>query len=355
MSYSCERQCHFLTSLGGKDPLAYYTAKTNGLDAMAEEIMEMAGMTDEDLPPVPSAVASSSKPLGPAPVITSQSELNWPQLGQSESYFDRALADGSDAVDEGGYANGYTNGEVKEDAWADEVDINGDAAEGEEVDEDEGWDLDAEVIDPVHEYVEEQAGVEEGELPSDVSPGVNEDEQWTRNSPLAADHAAAGAFETAMQASLEILRLDALYVCSSEYFLLQLLNRQVAAVNFAPLKPHFLAAYQSAHVHVSANPSLPAIRYNVRRNPETSELREVLPMAVYTLDDVTSTDLPEAYRLFGRGKFAEALVQFRTIMQKLLMVVVKTDSEAKEVSTAVIFCVNVQLLSKGCQLHFTGR
>jgi coatomer subunit alpha len=172
---------------------------------MAEEIMEMAGMTDEDLPPVPSAIASSSKPLAPAPVVTSQSELNWPQLGQSESYFDRALAAGTDAADDGGYVNGYTNGEVKEDAWADEVDMNG-AVEGEEVDEDEGWDLDAEVIESVHDDLEEPAGVEEGELPSDVSPGVNEDEQWTRNSPLAADHAAAGAFETAMQVSLQVPR-----------------------------------------------------------------------------------------------------------------------------------------------------
>jgi coatomer protein complex subunit alpha (xenin) len=181
------------------DPLAYYTAKSNGLDELAEEILEIAGMTDEDLPSPPSAASSSSKPLGPPPVITSQSELNWPQKGLGESYFDRALAAGIDAGEDAGYVNVYTNGEMKEDAWADEVDVSGGAEEGEEVNEDEGWDLDAEVIETVREEIQEEVQGEAGEFPSDVSPGVNEDEQWTRNSPLAADHAAAGSFETAMQ------------------------------------------------------------------------------------------------------------------------------------------------------------
>ena len=40
---------------------------------------------------------------------------------------------------------------------------------------------------------------EEEELGAGATPGVNEKDLWVRNSPLAADHVAAGSFETAMQ------------------------------------------------------------------------------------------------------------------------------------------------------------
>ncbi len=92
-----------------------------------------------------------------------------------------------------------------------------------------------------------------------------------------------------------------------------------------------MTAYKASHVYVEGNPTLSSLRYNVRRNPEASELPDFLPFSAFTLDEITATDLPEAYRLFGRGRFAEALVQFRSILQKLLMVAAKTDPEAKEV------------------------
>ena len=55
-----------------------------------------------------------------------------------------------------------------------------------------------------------------------ASHGVAETDLWVRNSPFAADHVAAGAFESAMQ----------------------LLNSQCGIVNFAPLKPLFLDVYR---------------------------------------------------------------------------------------------------------------
>lgn len=111
------------------------------------------------------------------------------------------------------------------------------------------------------------------------------------------------------------------------------MNRQVAAVHFAPLKPLFLQAYQLAHVHVPANPSLPPLQYNVRRNPETTELREVLPAVAFNLHDLKAGDVAEANRMFGRAKFAESLATFRGVLQRLMMVVVNNQAEADEVST----------------------
>lgn len=286
--------------------LAYQTAKTNGIDDMAEEIAEMAGLTDDDLPPV--ASSSSARALAPPPVITACGDLNWPVKDMGESYFDKALAAGAMNVDGGGesHVNGYTtgaSGDVDESAWLD----GEEDAEGEQGDEDEGWDLDAEEIEIPPED-EPEAAEEFADLADGVSPGVSEGELWTKNSPLAIDHAAAGSFESAMQ----------------------LLNRQVAAVDFAPLKPLMMAVYQQANVYVSANPSLPPLKFGVRRNPDATEAREYLPISLYSLDGLKESDLAEAYRFFTRGKFAEALVAFRTVLQKLLLVVVASDAEAAE-------------------------
>lgn len=113
---------------------------------------------------------------------------------------------------------------------------------------------------------------------------------------------------------------------------IQLLNRQVAAVNFKPLKPLFQQCYTSAHVSVPANPSLPPLTYNIRRNPDITEMREVLPAIAFSLDDIRDNELAEANRFFSRGKFVESLAAFRAIIQKLLLVVAKDESEATDVS-----------------------
>ena len=302
----------------GQYPLAYYTAKTNGLDDTALDILEEAGMTEDDLPPPPQNSGHSS--LAPPKVVFPQAESNWPIKNLGESFFDRALANGgADAIMTGESAPA-TNGETL-DSWANAEETLDGEVPGEDGDEDEGWDLDAEVIavpEAEEEIVGEDVVAEGGEadFSEGVTSGVNEDEMWIRNSPLAADHAAAGNFESAMQ----------------------LLNRQVAAVNFAPLKPLFLSAYSASRVSVPANPSLPPLSYHVRRNPDITELREVLPFSPLSFADIKAGELAEANRLFSRGKFAESLAAFRSILQKLLMVVVSDSEEAEEIKEVVVSC-----------------
>lgn len=108
----------------------------------------------------------------------------------------------------------------------------------------------------------------------------------------------------------------------------------MGAVEFAPLKEYFLAAYQSSHVHVPANPSLPPLQFNVRRNPEVAELRDALPAVPFTLADLKESELAEGLKAFTRGKFTESLTAFRTVLQKALLIAVQTDAEAVEVSAA---------------------
>lgn len=176
------------------DPLAYLTAKTNGLEDVALEILEAAGLTEADVDDVPVYGTSTLKP---PPVITPTTDLNWPSISTGESFFDRALANGNL---EGGadvpYMNGHdTSGAAASaalDAWAkeEEEDLEADA---------DGWDLDAGGEEAEAEGVAEEEAEEAVELGPGASPGVSELELWTRNSPFAGDHVAAGSFETAMQ------------------------------------------------------------------------------------------------------------------------------------------------------------
>ncbi|KAJ7035460.1 hypothetical protein C8F04DRAFT_1344342 [Mycena alexandri] len=181
-------------------PLVYLTAKTNGLDELAQEILEL---TEADVDDVRS--------FG---------------LVRAE-LFDRVLANGSlEAGIEPAYVNGDTAAAAGAssalDVWARDEETH------EEIDPEEGgWELDAdgggyqgaELVDDA----EEEAAVEEN-LPGST-PGASEIEHWTRNSPLAADHVSAGSFETAMP-----------------------LNRQLGIINFVELKPLFLAIYRSSHI-----------------------------------------------------------------------------------------------------------
>ncbi|KAF5341885.1 hypothetical protein D9611_001712 [Ephemerocybe angulata] len=221
----------------GLYPLAYLTARTNGLDDIAAEILEAAGLTEAAIDDVPSY--GTSRP----PVITSTSDLVWPSVLTWESFFDEALANG---VLEGGVEPEYVNGDAAAagahsalDAWAKEE-------EHDDIDPEEGgWDLDADAGDELHAPEAETAVEEEEELGAGATPGPNETDLWVCNSPLAADHVAAGSFETAMQ----------------------LLTRQFGVVNFAPLKPLFVSIYRSAHVYPTTFASLPPLALHLRRNP----------------------------------------------------------------------------------------
>lgn len=180
------------------DPLAYLTAKTNGLDDLAAEILEAAGLTEADVDDIPSFGASTLKP---PPVITATTDLLWPSLATGESFFDRALVNGQL---EGGVEPAYANGDAANaaagsalDAWAKEEEEDDEIPDADEA----GWELEANGGE-FHDAQDGEAAVGgdlEEALGAGATPGPSETELWVRNSPLAADHVAAGSFETAMQ------------------------------------------------------------------------------------------------------------------------------------------------------------
>ena len=98
IEYTSQHNRVFLIITRIIDPLAYLTAKTNGLTELATEILEEAGLTEADVEDVPDFGHST---LRPPAVVTSLTDLNWPSLSKDESFFDRALANGHLEDDDG--------------------------------------------------------------------------------------------------------------------------------------------------------------------------------------------------------------------------------------------------------------
>ncbi|RGB25538.1 coatomer WD associated region-domain-containing protein [Rhizophagus diaphanus] len=304
----------------GQLPLAYLTARSHGLMEEAESILASTGLTTDDISDLP-ATGQLLKP--PMPIIR-QHDSNWPLLTVSRSFFDSAftntdsnplaaplaLAEGIDDIggDWGGDDDFGLNVDVEK--------VDDQRIGGEVVEEGSGWDIDVDLnVQLDKEIAKELANGAQGEFIPPTS-GTNESELWVHNSPLAADHVAAGSFETAMQ----------------------LLNRQVGAVNFEPLKSHFLKTFQATRTYLPCNVSLPPLVYHIRRNPEETETRRMLPVLPYNFQAIISVQLQEAYRTTTAAKFQEATIQFRNIIHSILLIAVSKKSEIDEVHQLIEVC-----------------
>lgn len=189
--------------------------------------------------------------LKPPTVSNPTTNLNWPTLSTGESFFDKALANGNL---EGGadvpYLNGIDGGAAASaalDDWAKDEEA------GEDIAAEEGaWDLDAEEAAEPEE--EEEAVEEEADLGAGAVPGVSETELWTRNSPFAADHVAAGSFDTAMQVRIEAsiaLNIDIYPLCSysaaSSVLSTSRISSLSSSLSIVPLTRTFLLWHPSPH------------------------------------------------------------------------------------------------------------
>lgn len=323
----------------GQLPLAYMTAKSHGLTEQAEAILAAAGKTEADieLPEMPDQLPATPKP------IIQLDDPNWPLLTVSKSFFEGAFVQQQQKQQQQkpgapisapsfNYDDQIDNIEEAGGDWGDDDDLgiasskpaldndllgtpNNDEFEDDDLNGDGGWDDDDDIKAELDAEMGHVAAKETAEF---VVPaeGVNENALWAQNSGVAADHIAAGAFESAMQ----------------------ILNRQKGIVKFEPLKSHFLAIYQAAHVSLAGVASTPSVTYNLRRNPETSTPRNTLPVAVYNFQTIVTTQLQMAYRLFTSGKLIAAAQHFKLLLHSVLFTVTANDGEANELVQLVDIC-----------------
>lgn len=272
------------------------TAKSHGLEEECQAILEATGLTEEDLTmPTLGAPLSTPKP------VVSTFKANWPTKATSQSFFEKALlgqVEGLSLEDEPAAAAGGF-----EDALEDESAAKRNVSLIDDDDEDAaGWDMGD---DDVPEVDSDFVNVESADAGGAAS---SEADLWARNSPLAVDHIAGGSFETAMQ----------------------LLNRQVGAVDFAPLKPRFLEVYSASRTFLPASQGLSPLVNYVRRTLDETDPRRVLPIIPRDLEHLASNDLQAGYDSMKSNRLDAGVNIFRGILHSILVNAVSSEDEVAE-------------------------
>lgn len=272
------------------------TAKSHGLEGECQAILEATGLTEDQL-----NLPTFGEPLTPPKPVVPTYKANWPTKGTSQSFFEKALlgqVEGLSLEDEAAAANGLGE-EGEEEGAAAKRDA---LAEAEEDEEAAGWDMGEDIAVEAEESFVNVESADAG------GAGSSEADLWARNSPLAVDHVAGGSFETAMQ----------------------LLNRQVGAINFAPLKPRFLEVYQASKTYLPASAALPPLINYVRRTVEEADPRKVLPIIPRDLEYLASNDLQRGYDAMKANKLENGLKIFKGILHAVLINAVGSESEVAE-------------------------
>ncbi|KAF1884619.1 hypothetical protein Lal_00028500 [Lupinus albus] len=314
----------------GHLPLAYITASVHGLHDVAERLAAELG---DNVPSLPEGKVPSLL-MPPSPVMCGG---DWPLLRVMKGMFDGVFDNtGAGAADE--------EYEAADGDWGEELDIvdadglqNGDVTEilddgevAEENDEEGGWEMEDLELPPEAETPKVSISSRSSVFVP-PTPGIPVSQIWTQRSSLAADHAAAGNFDTAMR----------------------LLNRQLGIKNFSPLKSMFLDLNTGSHSNLPAFSSAPEISLAIERGWTESSSPNVrgspaLPFKLSQLDEKLKT----GYKLTTAGKFSEALRTFVNILHTIPLVIVESRREVDEVKELVVIVKEYVL---GLQIELQRR
>ncbi|KAL9238238.1 hypothetical protein vseg_012690 [Gypsophila vaccaria] len=292
-------------------PLAYITASAHGLHDVTERLASKLG---DDIPSLPEGKVPSLL-VPPPPVMCAG---DWPLLRVMKGVFDGGIEVGRGAPEEEDEEVGADWGEGLEDV---DDTTNGEAAEdypdGEEAEENEengGWDLEDLDLPPEEETPKASVSARSSVFVA-PSQGMPVSQIWTQKSSLAAEHAAAGNFDTAMR----------------------LLSRQLGIKNFAPLKPMFVDLHAGSHTYLRAFTSAPVISVAVERGWSEASSPNVRgpPALVFSFSQLEDK-LKSGYKSTTAGKLSEALGIFLNILHTIPLIVVESRREVDEVKELII-------------------
>ncbi|WCJ40918.1 Coatomer alpha subunit [Euphorbia peplus] len=297
----------------GHLPLAYITAKTHGLEDVAERLATELG---DDIPSLPKGKVPSLL-MPPAPIMCGG---DWPLLRVMKGIFEGGLDNvGRGAVDE-------EEDDVDAGDWAQELDDvddvapNGDASAisedvemAEENNDGGGWELEDLELPPEADTPRASISARSSAFVA-PNPGMPVSQIWIQRSSLAAEHAAGGNFDTAMR----------------------LLNRQLGIRNFGPLRSMFLDLHAGSHTYLRAASSTPVISLAIERGWSESASPNVRgpPALVFNFSQLEEK-LKAGYRATTAGKFTEALRLFISILHTIPLIVVESRREVDEVKELI--------------------
>ncbi|PNW73616.1 hypothetical protein CHLRE_13g565850v5 [Chlamydomonas reinhardtii] len=325
----------------GQLPLAYVAAATHGLAEDAERI----GSKLSCEAPEAGTPGGSFLMQPPQPILR---EENWPLLTVSKGFFETLAAKGAASAAAAAGVAGAVPGaaakgraaaaaaaamDIDESAlegagWgADELDLGGGEA-GEEADilegmggegGSEGWEM--EDLDLPADVVAEAAAAAAGGAAAAFiapAPGVPASQRWLdKRTQLAAEHAAAGSWATAMS----------------------LMHRQLGAADFEPLKPYFMDLYSAAFGVLPGLNGVPSVMAHLDRtwSGDVSTQPPTNPTLLYTLTGLEDS-LKAAYKLVTEGKFSDALRAFTRMIHVIPLTVVESRKEVDDVKELLAIC-----------------
>lgn len=85
-------------------------------------------------------------------------------------------------------------------------------------------------------------------------------------------------------------------------------------------------------MYFPAIPNLPSLKVGLRRSTSEAESHRVLPLGILSIQQIVSTNVTGALKLFGAAKLSEAVEAFRSILHSLLFVVASTEDDLNLVS-----------------------
>uniref|UniRef100_A0A1I8HK72 Coatomer subunit alpha n=1 Tax=Macrostomum lignano TaxID=282301 RepID=A0A1I8HK72_9PLAT len=313
-----------------------------GLTAAAHGLQEAEpGAADDPAAGPPTVTPPPNASLLQPPCPLRSQDSNWPLLTVTKDFFEAAMrargAGGTAgaaaaAVASAGPASAVAAVEVEEaevgSGWGDDEDDEnaskgGAKGEGSDVEDEEGdgWEVDDDLDLPADAGGHDSAAGGGGYVPPVRGPPPRQ--VWTAGSQLAADHAAAGSWESAMR----------------------LLAQQVGVARFEPLKPLFVAAYARSRAclpTLAGSPPLFAAPLRNWKEAGSGGQRGGgggLPAVGIRLRQLLDR-LQTAYGLTTRGNFADAVDRFRQCLLGVLMLVVTSNQEVAEAKQLIEVCRN---------------
>ncbi|OBA24293.1 Coatomer, alpha subunit [Metschnikowia bicuspidata var. bicuspidata NRRL YB-4993] len=290
----------------GMFPLAYTLAASNGMNERANQILEAAGINASDIQlPELEAPVQFAYPEG-------EVAKNWP-IGEGKlSFFESALVTGK--VDD------LSIEDEPEPATAPFTSTNAfevnDAAFDDEIEEDDGgWDMEDEDLDIPDEFEDIEDAEDATPLSTKTEDGANgEIAFWLRNNKTAAGYVAAGAFEQAAT----------------------LLNKQLAVVNFSPLRKRFLEVYTSNKLYLPGVEDLPAMKDYIREHNDEDDPKKFRPFIPGY--DSLEEKLSNAFKLFKTNNLPEAINVFRDIIYTIAVMTVDDEEQEAKCDDILILC-----------------
>ncbi|KAL6527457.1 hypothetical protein OROGR_016547 [Orobanche gracilis] len=297
----------------GHLPLAYITASVHGLRDVDERLSAKLG---DNIPSLKGKKASLLIP--PSPVICAG---DWPLLMVSKGIFEGGLDMAHDSpedyeeVDDVGWGKTLDINDVDNSIQNGDVNIAPDDESLHDENEERGWDLEALDLPDDIETPKAASSGNRSSIFVAPTPSMPVSQIWVQKSSLAAEHAAAGNFDTAMR----------------------LLSRQLGIRNFTPLRSQFFDLHLGSHSYLRALTSTPVVSLAIERGwGEQANPNLWGPPALVFNFSQFDEKLRSGYKATTAGRFSDALHLFLAILNTIPVVVVETRREVDEVKELIV-------------------